>query len=109
MKARIQMPTVHVTQKQLKDAVDKEVQRRYREIVARSCVDIMALVLFTLDKQYGFRKKRLWRFLNEMQASDKLLNRGLRDARVSSYDVLGYLKERYLIDLEEELLREVEE
>ena len=106
MKARLPVP---MTQKEISTAVDKEVQKRYREIVVRSCIDIMALVLFTLDKQYGFRGRRLWRFLREMQASDKLLSCGMRDEKTGSTDLLGYLKKRYYIDLEEELTREVDE
>lgn len=106
MKARI-APRVSISQKELEAVIDAEVQKRYRDIVSTACVNTMSLVLFTLDKQYGFRKRRLWRFLGEMTASDKLLTDGIFGKKANNEELLGYLKDRYYIDLEKELTREV--
>lgn len=113
MKVRLDTaPKVHISSQELKNKIDTEVKKQYeaiyRDAAVQSCVNIMGLVLFTLDKQYGFRKRRLWRFMREMQATDKLLNRGMRDSSVDNSAVLDYLKQQYYIDLEKELTRSVD-
>ena len=53
-------------------SVNKAVEKEYKQIfnlaVDEITYQIYAIVLTTLDKSYGFRKKRLKKFIKEVEA-----------------------------------------
>ena len=90
-----------------KAQVKKEVERKYKEIfdlaVDEVTYQIYAVMLTTLDKSYGWREKRLRRFINEIEAIVKLMVSNSTRHGLDAYKCEEYLKSKYGIDLRQEV------
>ena len=90
-----------------KAQVKKEVERKYKEIfdlaVDEITYQIYAVMLTTLDKTYGFRKKRLRKFIKEVEAIVKLMVSNSTRHGLDAYKCEEYLKKVHGIDLRKEV------
>ena len=90
-----------------KTQVKKEVEKKYKEIfdlaVDEVTYQIYAVMLTTLDKSYGWREKRLRRFINEIEAIVKLMVSNSTRCGLDAYKCEEYLKSKYGIDLRKEV------
>ena len=90
-----------------KAQVKKEVERKYKEIfdlaVDEVTYQIYAVMLTTLDKSYGFREKRLRKFIKEVEAIVKLMVSNSTRYGLDAYKCEEYLKSKYGIDLRQEV------
>lgn len=94
-------------QKISKASVNKAVEKEYKQIfnlaVDEITYQIYAIVLTTLDKSYGFRKKRLKKFIKEVEAISKLMVDNPMRGEFDAYKCVDYLKSKYGIDLRQEV------
>lgn len=90
-----------------KTQVKKEVERKYKEIfdlaIDEVTYQIYAVMLTTLDKSYGWREKRLRRFIKEIEVIVKLMVSNSTRHGLDAYKCEEYLKSKYGIDLREEV------
>ena len=90
-----------------KREVDKAVEKEYKQIfdlaVDEITYQIYAIVLTTLDKSYGFRKKRLKKFIKEVEAMSKLMVDNPMRGEFDAYKCMDYLQDRFGINLREEV------
>ena len=90
-----------------KASVNKEVEKKYKEIfdlaVDEVTYQIYAVMLTTLDKTYGFRKKRLRKFIKEVEAMSRLMVDNPMRGEFNAYKCEEYLKSKYGINLREEV------
>lgn len=97
MKARTNI----VRQSDIKKEVAKEMQKRYCELQGEIMQDIteqiMATVLWTLDKWYGWKGKRLRAFIDAVNSTFDIMD----TAEFDNDSNTSYLKETYGIDLSE--------
>lgn len=95
MKARTNI----VKRSDIKKEVAKEMQKRYSELQGEIMQDIteqiMATVLWTLDKWYGWKGKRLRAFIDAMNSTFDIMD----TADFDNDNNASYLKETYGIDL----------
>ena len=87
--------------------VDKLIQQNYKaifgEAVDEITYQIYAIVLTTLDKSYGFKKKRLRKFIKEVEAMSRLMVDNPMRGEFDAYKCMDYLEDKYEIDLREEV------
>ena len=97
MKARTNI----VKQSDIKKEDAKEMQKRYSELQGEIMQDIteqiMATVLWTLDKWYGWKGKRLRAFIDAVNSTFDIMD----TAEFDNDNNASYLKETYGIDLSE--------
>ena len=86
---------------ELKD-VDYKARRETAE-------QLMAMVLYTFDKNYGWKKKRLRRLFDSVNDMFKIMDSGCYGKTFNAVDIVDYVKKHYDIDLEEEIKIEVKE
>ena len=90
-----------------KTQVKKEVERKYKEIfdlaVDEVTYQIYAVMLTTLDKSYGFRGKRLRKFISEVEDMTRLMVDNPMRGEFDAYKCEEYLKNKYGIDLRKEV------
>ena len=90
-----------------KAQVKKEVERKYKEIfdlaVDEITYQIYAVMLTTLDKSYGWREKRLRKFIKEIEVIVKLMVSNSTRHGLDAYQCEEYLKNKYGIDLRKEV------
>ena len=90
-----------------KASVNKAVEKEYKQIFNLAADEITyqiyAVMLTTLDKSYGFRKKRLKKFIKEVEAMSKLMVDNPMRGEFDTYKCMDYLKDKYEIDLREEV------
>lgn len=91
----------HRQTKRHQKEVAKEMQKRYSELQGEIMQDIteqiMATVLWTLDKWYGWKGKRLRAFINAVNSTFDIMD----TAEFDNDNNASYLKETYGIDLSE--------
>lgn len=83
--------------------VEQEYKTLFDTAVDEVTHQIYAVMLTTLDKTYGWRKKRLRRFIKEVEAISKLMVNSTMRSDFDAYKCEEYLKDRYGIDLREEV------
>ena len=90
-----------------KASVNKEVEKKYKEIfnlaVDEITYQIYAVMLTTLDKTYGWRKKRLKKFIKEVDAMSRLMVDNPMRGEFGTYKCVDYLQDKYEIDLRKEV------
>ncbi len=90
-----------------KASVNKAVEKEYKQIfnlaVDEVTIQIYAIMLTTLDKSYGFRKKRLKKFIKEVEAMSRLMVDNPMRGEFDAYQCEEYLKSKYGIDLRKEV------
>lgn len=90
-----------------KASVNKEVEKKYKEIFALAVdevtIQIYAIMLTTLDKSYGFRKNRLRKFIKEVEAMSRLMVDNTMRGEFDAYKCMDYLEDKYEIDLRKEV------
>ena len=108
MKANYLKP--YISRQALEKEVKKEMDERYNEVFDEIVQDIgtqlMANVLYTLDKYYGFKGKRLKEFVencNDVCKSMENPNIFNSKKRWTADDNVRYIKDKYGIDLDEEM------
>ena len=94
-------------QKISKASVNKAVEKEYKQIfnlaVDEITYQIYAIVLTTLDKSYGFRKKRLKKFIKEVEAMSRLMVDNPMRGEFDAYKCVDYLEDKHGINLREEV------
>ena len=70
---------------------------------------LMAMVLYTFDKNYGWKKKRLRKLFDSVNDMFKIMDSGCYGKTFNAVDIVDYVKKHYDIDLEEEIKIEVKE
>ena len=100
----------YILRKDVKEEVEKEFTLKYDEIFDKIVQDIgtqlMANVLYTLDKYYGFKGKRLKEFVancNDVCKSMENPNIFNNKKRWTADDNVRYIKDKYGIDLDKEM------
>jgi len=90
-----------------KSQVKKEVEKKYKEIfdlaIDEVTYQIYAVMLTTLDKSYGFRGKRLRKFISEVEDMTRLMVDNPMRGEFDAYKCEEYLKNKYGIDLRKEV------
>ena len=105
MKARIL-----TSESQIKQVVDEEVRKRladyFTEVTRNTTYRTIAVVLRILERDYGFRKKRLHDVKNRIESEFCLMETGIFGQNYDQDDIVKYLKEKYDIDFEESQYKE---
>ena len=90
-----------------KASVNKAVEKEYKQIfnlaVDEVTIQIYAIMLTTLDKSYGWRKKRLKKFIKEVDAISRLMVDNPMRGEFDAYKCADYLQDRFGIDLRQEV------
>lgn len=107
MKARILCSETEV-----RKLLDIEFKKKYQEVFDEIYIDVasqtLANVFMTLVKSYGFGKKRLIEFLENLKSNCDIMNGcGFCINKVTTDDNLAYLKDKYALDLKKEFEFEI--
>ena len=90
-----------------KASVNKAVEKEYKQIfnlaVDEITYQIYAIMLTTLDKSYGFRKKRLRKFIKEVEAMSRLMVDNPMRGEFDAYKCMDYLEDKHGINLRKEV------
>ena len=90
----------------------EEVSRMYEHVFAECAADVMAQVmanvLLTLERDYGWRKERLATFIHNVQSWVDIMQKPSEITDTwSTNDNIDYFKKKYGIDLREEFKPEI--
>lgn len=101
MKANVK-GNVFVTKDVVKAEIKKYTKEHYDTIAADVAVQFAALVLCVLDKDYGWRKKRLRAFTEHFKEFSAFVDMGkILGNQIDTWTCVEYIKDKYNIDLEE--------
>lgn len=96
-----------LSEKKARTLIKEEFEKRYEELFNSARKDLsaqlMAVVLVTLDKTYGFKGKRLKRFIQDVEANFKLIIDNSFATKTDTQTYIDYIKDKYGIDLDEEI------
>ena len=82
-----------------------EIRKMVEEECQKKKDQFMSVCMVELNKEFGFGEKRLRSVLDGVKDHFKLMDGvGILNHQYSTLDCLTYLKEKYGIDLDEELL-----
>lgn len=89
---------------EIKKAFDEEYSKRvdevYKNITQDITVQIMATVLFELNKEFDFGKKRLQRVVSGTEGFFRLMEEGILGKKFTTEDLIKHMKEKYDIELD---------
>lgn len=106
------MKSYGTRKQQIKKAVNAEWQTKeteYFEMCKNDIIpQILAVCMFTLKTRFGFGKKRMNDFYNDMLGTLKLMldNGAIFGRKISSQDLIDMIKEEYGIDLDSEVRKQ---
>ena len=105
MKARL----ITIGESEIRQRVEEEYQKKkdqiYESVIQDVLPQFMSVCMVELNKEFGFGEKRLRSVLDGVKDHFKLMDGvGIMNHQYSTLDCLTYLKEKYGIDLDEELL-----
>ena len=83
--------------------IQRDIQRVLSEERKNAVVQTAAVILWTLSTSEGFGEKRLRRIMNEVTSTSEDMNGVGFVPPFTSEDCVGYLKEKYGIDLYAEI------
>ena len=103
MKARIVTSEKAIRQK-VQEEYQKYKDEVYRQVLEDVIPQVLGVVLLTLNSHFGFGEKRLRRVIAGMKAYFKLMDGvEILNRKLTPLDCLEYLKDKYGIDLDEEV------
>lgn len=105
MKARL----ITIGESEIRQRVEEEYQKKkdqiYESVIQDVLPQFMSVCMIELNKEFGFGEKRLRSVLDGVKAHFKLMDGvGILNHQYSTLVCLTYLKEKYGIDLDKELL-----
>ena len=105
MKARL----ITIGESEIRQRVEEEYQKKkdqiYESVIQDVLPQFMSVCMVELNKEFGFGEKRLRAVLDGVKDHFKLMDGvGILNHQYSTLDCLTYLKEKYGIDLDKELL-----
>lgn len=105
MKARL----ITIGESEIRQRVEEEYQKKkdqiYESVIQDVLPQFMSVCMVELNKEFGFGEKRLRSVLDGVKDHFKLMDGvGILNHQYSTLDCLTYLKEKYGIDLDKELL-----
>lgn len=93
-----------VSQEDFDTAIRQEVQKRYNRIDADISAQILAVVLVTLELNYGWKQVRLRRFVDNLHATATLADdTDIFGKKTDTKQFLEHLGAKYGIDLRHEV------
>ena len=97
-----------LTKEDISKCLDEEWKERtdkiYEEVKSDVANQVLAVVFTSLNKDFGFGKKRLLKVKDSIEAYFKIMNEHLFYQQFSTLDCLEYLKSEFGIDLDKEEL-----
>lgn len=93
------------TKSQVGQIARQEVAKIEHQIRVETMVQAVAAVMYVLDKNYGWKGRRLTEFIDNVNDMTEYMdNAGLKgDKGFNAYDCVIYLKKHYGIDVERKL------
>ena len=105
MKARTQYIT---NRSDVKKEVLKEFQRQEKQLAENFTIQTVANILYILEKQFGFGKKRLNAVVDGIHSLNSLQNKGVLGESFDNLDLVQHFKDKYNIDLSKRLTVKLE-
>lgn len=105
MKARTQYI---VNRNDVKKEVLKEFQRQEQQLAENFTIQTVANILYILEKQFGFGKKRLNAVLDSIDSLNTLQNQGVLGKSFDNLDLVQHFKDKYGMDLSKKLIVRLE-
>lgn len=99
--------TMNVTQldREIKKGVMKELEAYKDEVYEKVTLDVfeqaIAVCLYTLEAEQGWKETRLRRFVVQLEDTCHLLTQDIFGKKITTRDILKHMKEKYNIDLSE--------
>lgn len=103
MKAR-----VLTTQKDIREAVEDNIKSRMPEIAKEHSVQLMAVVLTTLNKDYRHTPTYCRAFFHKINEMFSVMDINILGKKFDVEDCIDYCKNKLGIDLEQEITAKVE-
>ena len=101
MKANVK-GNMFTTKDTIRAEVEKYTQEHYNTIAADVAVQFAALILCVLDKDYGWKEKRLKAFMEHVKEAAGLVDMGqILGNQIDTWVCVDYIKDKYHIDLDE--------
>lgn len=72
----------------------------YDEVKQDVAAQVLATIFFTMEKNYGWKRKRLLKLKEEIESSFKLMKHGVMGKPFTPVDCIYYLKSHFGIDLD---------
>lgn len=92
----------------VKKEVLKEFQRQEKELAETFTMQTVANILYILEKQFGFRKKRLNAIIDGIDSLNSLQKQGILGETFDNLDLVRHFKDKYDIDLSKRLTVKLE-
>ena len=105
MKARTQYIT---NRSDVKKEIVREFKRQEQQLAENFTIQTVANVLYILEKQFGFGKKRLSAVLDAIDSLNTLQNQGVLGETFDNLDLVQHFKDKYDIDLSKRLTVKLE-
>lgn len=105
MKARTQYI---VNRKDVEKEVVKEFKRQEQELAETFTMQTVANILYILEKQFGFRKKRLNAIIDGIDSLNAIQKQGILGETFDNLDLVRHFKDKYDIDLSKRLAVKLE-
>ena len=105
MKARTQYI---VNRKDVEKEVVKEFKRQEQELAETFTMQTVANILYILEKQFGFRKKRLNAIIDGIDSLNAIQKQGILGETFDNLDLVRHFKDKYDIDLSKRLTVKLE-
>ncbi len=83
----------------LKQEVVKEFKRQEQQLAENFTYQTVASILYILEKQFGFGKKRLNNVVDAIESLNSLQNNGIFGQTFDNLDLIEHLKTKYDIDV----------
>lgn len=97
-----------VNRSDVKKEVLKEFQRQEQQLAENFTIQTVANILYILEKQFGFGKKRLNAVLDAIDSLNTLQSEGILGETFDNLDLFQHFKDKYNIDLSKRLTVKLE-
>ena len=86
----------------------KEFKRQEQQLAENFTIQTVANILYILEKQFGFGKKRLNAVVDGIDSLNSLQNKGVLGESFDNLDLVQHFKDKYNIDLSKRLTVKLE-
>lgn len=95
-----------ITREDYENAVKDEVRRLYDQISCDIAAQLFSVVLFSLETNYGWKRDRLKAFVNNLHSTAELASgTDIFGKSISTEQLIEHIRDRYGIDLRDEVRR----
>jgi len=107
---KVRKPKIMMNDRELQEFITKETQKEFDRLSDKAYYDAflaaMAVVMVILNREFGFGKKRLEKFKDDVEGEFMAMIEGVLGQKYETNDCVKIIKEKFGIDLQKSIYDE---